>query len=81
MEDFILFFGSYYFLFLLRFLELILGLFILFPKNCLIQRPCLHIIVVKVDWLGMQERIRVHLSLLYQGLCAAASTDRVLCIW
>ena len=63
--DFILFFGSYYFLLLLGLLELVLCLFVLLSEDCLVQRPCLHIVVIKVDRLGMQERVRVHLSLLY----------------
>ena len=62
---FILLFGSYNFLLLLRLLELVLRLFVLLPEDGLVQRPCLHIVVVKVDRLGMQERVRVHLGLLY----------------
>ena len=65
VEDFILLFGSYYFLLFLRLLELVLRLFVLLPEDGLVQRPCLDIVVVKVDRLGMQERVRVHLGLLY----------------
>ena len=74
-------FGSYYFLLLLRLFELILRLLELFSEDGLGQRPGLHVVVVKVDRLGMQERVRVHLSLLYECLRAAAATDRILGVW
>ena len=65
-------------LLLLRLLQLFLGLFVLLAVDCFVQGACLHVVIIEMDRLCVQERVWVHLGLLDESLGAATPPDGVL---
>ena len=72
--------GLNLFILLLRLLHLLLGLLVLLAEDGFFEGSRLHVVVIEVDRLSMQEAVRVLLCLLNQSLSAFAAPNGALCV-